>query len=77
VCLPVLVPAESTETDQLIGALKGLGLIPRTPSRSPSPVAAPGGMSLNPEELTREQLLAEVQRLKVFPSAFRTLEAAH
>jgi hypothetical protein len=45
--------------------LKGLGLIPRTPlpSLSPEP-GAPEANGVAAEEMTREELLAEVRRLR-------------
>jgi hypothetical protein len=47
------------------GALKGLGLIPRTPLPSPSPEPETiDANSLPAEKMTVEQLLAEVHRLR-------------
>jgi hypothetical protein len=62
----------------LTGALKGLGLIPRTPLPSLSP--EPGAVNANRisvEELTREELLAEVHRLRtVLPSTVKLEKTA-
>jgi hypothetical protein len=60
------------------GALKGLGLLLRTPLRSLSPQPETvDANSVSPEEMTREEMLAEIHRLRAAqPSEVKLVKTA-